>query len=99
MSKRYKFNAMETILFLFLVLPLAFILNGFTFSTIWGWFVVPAFGLPNLGIAISSGILLLITFACSHAQHDDETFDESLTRIFAKPLVCLLCGVILKQFI
>ena len=36
-----------------LLVPLA-ILRGWVLSILWGWFMVPVFGLPALGIAQSS---------------------------------------------
>lgn len=38
----------------------ASIIRGYVLSIMWGWFVVPIFNLPSLGIAQSIGIAMVI---------------------------------------
>lgn len=35
-------------------------LRGFVLSVMWGWFMVPTFGLPPLGIASAFGVALMV---------------------------------------
>lgn len=58
---------MGAILAFLLVLAGAFTLfvsgvavNGLVLSVLWGWFMVPAFGLPPLGIAMAVGIAMTV---------------------------------------
>lgn len=41
---------------------LAAVLNGYTLSVLWGWFVVPTFHLPTLPIAMAMGIALTVRY-------------------------------------
>lgn len=37
------------------------IVRGYTLSVLWGWFVVPLFGLPALNIPLAFGLVLVAT--------------------------------------
>lgn len=50
-------------LFLFGVLAViaSMLLNGYAFSVLWGWFIVPVFGVPALSVMQAVGIATLIS--------------------------------------
>lgn len=52
-------SCLGTILSLLLT-PLGVLVNGFTLSVLWGWFVVPLGG-PDIGIAEAFGLSLVAT--------------------------------------
>lgn len=39
---------------------ISFILNGYVLSVLWGWFIVPTFGAPELGIVPAIGLVLVV---------------------------------------
>lgn len=87
------------------LIPTSIFLNGYTLSVLWGWFIVPIFGLPTLGIVSAMGFALVVTYLTHQA---DWTKDENKTsgavgRAFTvavlKPLFGLLFGWVLLQFL
>lgn len=81
--------------------------HGYVFSVLWGWFAVPAFGLPALSLAMSIGIALLVNYATYHRvtvpeNPDRPTSDkitDSLAHIITYPLIVLIMGWVIKQYI
>lgn len=45
----------------FLLVPWTSILRGYVISRLWAWFIVAAFGVPGIGIAIGAGLSLLVS--------------------------------------
>lgn len=45
----------------FLLTPWTSILRGYVISKLWAWFIVAAFGVPGIGIAIGAGLSLLVS--------------------------------------
>jgi hypothetical protein len=39
----------------------AALVKGFVLSTMWGWFIVPTFGLPAISLLVSVGVIYIIT--------------------------------------
>lgn len=76
----------------------AIIFSGFTFSILWGWFVVPLFGLPALGIATALGVLLVATYATKNVPTKAEREEYSLGRLWGRPAGALVVGGIIKLF-
>jgi hypothetical protein len=79
--------------------------RGYVFSVLWGWFIVPIFHLPALGIASAIGIALVIsflTYQVSTPHGDDqgvaEKLSSNLTLSFLYPLICLLVGWVVTWF-
>ena len=46
--------------------------RGYVLSTLWGWFVVPLFGLPKLAIAPAIGLSLVVGFLTYQTPPDVE---------------------------
>lgn len=40
--------------------------NAWLFKDVWGWFVVPAFGVAEIGLALSFGLLMTIAWPLAH---------------------------------
>lgn len=82
------------------------LLNGWSLSVLWGWFVAPTFGLPGLTIAQGLGISLIISFFTQDLKQEKagEGKDKTEAIIYAilsvviKPLVFLGIGLIYLQF-
>ncbi|MGC3984817.1 MAG: hypothetical protein QM777_08865 [Pseudorhodoferax sp.] len=61
--------------------------SGLAVSVLWGWFVVPLFGLPALSIAQAYGIALLVgllTHQESKADKDEDGFAMVLGEAFLR---------------
>ena len=101
MGYRMRATIMMFILFAFaLVLTVIMAVSqGFVISTLWEWFIVPAFGLPSIGILSAIGFSLLAFILCPTPPIPSE--DESRKHVFMqliKPWFYLFIGYIVKLF-
>ena len=85
---------------------IAYILNGFALSVLWGWFVVPVFHLAQLNIAPAIGFALVVGFL-THQAHVDMKKEEmtvihkSCLKVgnnIGAPITALLVGWIVHLF-
>ena len=81
------------------------ILNGYVLAQLWGWFVVPTFGSPALGIVPAMGISLIasmLTHRPSQTSDKKKDWSDILGELFASaifsPLVVLFFGYIINSF-
>lgn len=83
--------------------PLLIILSGFVLKQLWGWFVVPTFGLPELSIPIALGLSLTVTMLTGAPENkpkdEQEEWWEPLLRLIAKPVIFLVYGFIVHLFV
>ena len=102
------------ILFVAILIALGFgmtILNGWVFTKLWAWIIVPFFGLPLLPIPIAIGIVFISTFLTHQSDTSETLIDEedeekkkkkqlfqAVTNI-TKPFAFLLFGWILSHWI
>ena len=59
--------------------------SGFTLSVLWGWFVVPMFGLPTLSLAQAYGITLVVRAAKgldTRTEKNPDSFEVMLGKAF-----------------
>lgn len=78
------------------------ILRGWVLSILWGWFVVPTFGLPALSIPIAIGIGLILAFTThqiSLKKEEDKSSGTQFSNTILHPLLILLVGWIVTLFI
>lgn len=76
--------------------------RGFILSILWGWFVVPAFGLPALSIAFAIGVALIVGHLSHEAnvkRDDKKGFGAVVAGAFIGPAFTLLIGWIVTWFI
>ena len=66
------------LLFTVLYTPIGCMIDGFTGMKLWGWFVAPTFGLPQLTIAAALGIALLTRFWSYHISFADVAAETDL---------------------
>lgn len=94
----------------FAVLLLSFVWvaawSGFTLSVLWGWFVVPMFGLPALSVAQAYGIALVVRAAKgldTRTEKNPDSFGAALGKAFVlAPIACglfLLFGRVAKSLV
>lgn len=69
---------------------------GLAASVLWGWFAVPIFGLPALGVAQAYGIALVLRSFRGMMPGDSKT-DRSVGEVFARCIMLppLMCGMFL----
>lgn len=88
---------------------LAIVLNGYTISYLWSWFIVPVFGLPVLSPAQAIGIGLVVVYLTQRIDRDDlkdKSDEETTTRLvqsfliaILRPAFALLFGKVVCQFL
>ena len=76
------------------MLILAVLVRGYCLSVLWGWLIVPVFGLPALSIAAALGLTVFLSLLLNNTKKDG-TFSD----VFVNPLVALGLGYIVKLFI
>lgn len=89
------------IAFFVIWIPFA-ILDGFVLIKLWGWFIVPTFALPTLGLAAAIGIAMIIRYLTHEHKWDGEKNKKNLGSQFAiaisYPILSLLLGYIVSLF-
>lgn len=78
---------------------------GLAASVLWGWFAVPIFGLPTIGVAQAYGIALVLR-SFRGVMPEDRKTDRSAGEVFVRgimlpPLTCglfLLIGLCVKAW-
>lgn len=93
---------MVSLLLILLSFPIA-LLRGLAASLLWGWFVVPTFGVPSLPIIPAVGISLLVGLYHVHVTpradrgHVDAAYH--LTTAISYPLLAIFFGWIWSLFL
>ena len=82
------------------------IVGGWALSVMWGWFVVPLFGLPALSIPYAIGLSLTLNYLIANSDDkrnkDEDRTEAALYAIiiaFVRPLLVLFFGWIVWQFV
>lgn len=93
------------IVFLAVTVIVACVLNGWALSVLWGWFMVPTFGAPALGIVQAIGIAIVLNFILekqSNNNTEKEKTSDLLISLAAqavgRPLFAVGFGWIVLQF-
>ena len=83
------------------LLAFSAIWRGYVLSILWGWFIVPLFGLPALSIPFAIGFSLIVGYMTHQAtKTEDEPSWGTLTAHAALlPAFILLIGWIVTKFI
>lgn len=81
--------------------PVSAIWYGFTFSVMWGWFVVPTFHVDPLRIPYAIGLAYTIQFLTHQTEREGNEPETHTVLVMAvvKPLVLLTAGWIVKLFV
>ena len=97
------------ILFTLLALPVAIFAHGYTISTLWSWFIVPLFYVPEIGILQAAAIMIFVNYFVAKPDADIDVLSSKLSlndymakvlsNVVMKPLIALLAGWILKELI
>lgn len=74
-------------------------LGGWVISVLWGWFVVPAFGLPAISIPTAIGIDSIVTYMTWHGyKEDDSSTGKKFLMVLVRPGIMLLIGWVVHRF-
>ncbi len=91
---------LDIVFSLLLGLPVA-IWCGYVASILWGWFLVPSLGIPQIGAVPAAGLIMLLYFMHPpYSKDDDDTppgWSRMITRAFTA-LVMLGLAAILNLF-
>lgn len=95
-----------TMLFvMFGALALGYVWSGYALTILWGWFMVPTFGLPSLALAPAIGVAVVVGYLTHPYRPTEEAkgtmaehMAESFSIIAMKPAMALLVGWIVKQW-
>jgi len=80
-------------------------MNGWALSVMWGWFVIPVFGLPPLSVVAAIGISMVVRMMTWTGDGDNDSGKSSQEKIitaiakaFISPLITLAIGYIVHSF-
>lgn len=88
-----------------LIITIAVFLKSWVLKTLWLWFAVPLFGLPQLTIAYALGLSLMITVVVPTPPRERQGKDylEKISYAIGEsifgPLLILAIGFAAKQFV
>lgn len=99
-------NGAAVILLAVLGVP-ALLWRGYVLTILWGWFIVPLFGVPALSIPLAIGLSLTVAFLTSQRTGNETTEKKSegeklLTSLIlcaAWPLIALGVGWVVQRFV
>lgn len=77
------------------------VLNGWTLRMLWGWFIVPTFHLPELGIVAAIGLDYTVSFIVQPLPPEDSKKSNVLYSLLmsgAKSLIFLGFGWLVSRF-
>jgi hypothetical protein len=93
------------VIFGMLLVVVGIIYSGHALTVLWDWFMVPAFSLPSLPIAMAIGVRMVVAAMAGDVndQHSAKDGDELLGRLFTTgiivPTVQLFVGYIVTLFV
>ncbi len=86
---------------LFVIAPIGVVLKGWALSTLWGWFIVPTFGIPSLSIPAAIGISLIAAYLAKPVMPEDEkkspgelALERISRQLFVPPIVVFLGWIV-----
>lgn len=79
----------------------SFVVNGVALKLLWGWFIVPTFGLPILSVPIAIGIILIASVLTSSynpsLDQEDGVWKIQLYNLLL-PLLSVIVGFVIYTF-
>jgi len=95
MSRKSDDNRVADVI-IFLLLPIAIVVNGLLLKAMWGWFMVPL-GLRPVGVAHALGISLLVGMLTG-PHPSEESSVKMLISMFLKPIFYLILSATFYAF-
>jgi Na+(H+)/acetate symporter ActP len=72
--------------------------SGYVLSILWGWFIVPTFGLPMLSIPVAIGLALIVSYLTKSVSNTKTDWGWSISIAIITPLVALCMGYVVHSF-
>lgn len=72
--------------------------SGYVLSILWGWFIVPTFGLPMLSIPAAIGVALIAGFLTKQISATKSDWSQAVSTAIAVPLISLCLGYAIHSF-
>lgn len=88
---------MAFIISLLLFAPMI-LLGGYTFSTLWGWFIVPVFAAPALTVMQAAGLMLVKSFLFFTLRDLNKAMERKstvATELRDAAIATMFCGMVL----
>ncbi len=77
---------------------LAWVLNGIALKLLWGWFVVPVFGIPVLELWSSTGIGIVVRYLTSQQiPREDKEINDAFFYSIYNPALAVAFGYIVYR--
>ena len=96
-------KAFVLVIAMFLLLLAGLALNAFVLVQLWGWFIVPTFGLVALSFLQALGLVITVSFLTNQVATNYKGLEidgaTSLRSIFLQPLLVLFVAWIVQSFI
>jgi hypothetical protein len=96
-------KAFVLVIAMFLLLLAGLALNAFVLVQLWGWFVVPTFGLVALSFLQAMGLVITVSFLTKQVATNYKGLEidgaKSLRSIFTQPMLVLFVAWIVQSFI
>ena len=84
---------------LVLLVIVTYLLDGVALKLLWGWFMVPTFGLPTVSLAQAIGISIIVGFLThQHIPRDDIEQRKLLLYQVVVPILAIFTGGIVHLF-
>lgn len=97
--------AFGSVVGLFALLALTSMWKGYVLTVLWGWFVVPTFGLPVLSLVPAIGLAMVVSFLTHQSDASKEPDGDSsirmakaLSHALVMPALVLGIGWVVRQF-
>lgn len=73
--------------------------RGWILTVLWGWFIEPFFNIDTPSLAMAIGFMLIVGLMIPPKPVDEDKGGKHLALAFTSPIVALLMGWVVKQFI
>ena len=87
------------------IISLVAVLNGWVLTKMWGWFIVPTFDVPMLGIVPAIGLSIIASYFTTDTSKSDsesDKYENELLKLLLDetfyPLVYLIISWVLSWF-
>jgi len=78
-------------------LPFLMAWHGFVASTLWGWYLVPLFGLPTISVLVAIGLRATVAmWTPMSMSKNTRPMSELISLSFFYPLMLLVIGYVVK---
>jgi len=92
-------KGLKGVLAMFVVAIVACPLGGVALRLLWGWFMVPTFGLPVISLVQAIGIALVISFLTQqHIPRDEDEKVKMIIHELLAPVVFVSIGWVVHLF-